>query len=56
LEVAGKGVLNDAEFTFNLPIAMVRSKYSLGQKMNLQMDYNAFVFNEEEWLLELDES
>lgn len=54
LEFKGSGELNGVKVSFRIPITEAKSKYVLGEKYNTQADYSAFVFNEDEWVLEVD--
>ena len=54
LEIRGSGSNGESEFQFKIPVTQAKIKYSLGEKWQNHMDYNAKVFEENEWAFEVD--
>ena len=56
LKVEGAGRYDGAEFTFNMPINLMKFKYHLGSKYNSDMEYDALVFEEDPFVVDVSDS
>ena len=56
LKVEGAGRYDGAEFTFAMPINHMKFKYHLGSKYNSDMEYDALVFEEDPFVVDVSDS
>jgi hypothetical protein len=52
----GSAELDGNKLTFEVPLDAIRSKFSLGTQQNTNMGFEAFVFNEDEWVFDVSPS
>jgi hypothetical protein len=49
LAYEGKGTYDGAAFTFSGPVSLFKLQYALGDKWNVEMNFNSKVFSEKAW-------
>mmetsp|Transcript_42148 Transcript_42148/g.64639 ORF Transcript_42148/g.64639 Transcript_42148/m.64639 type:complete len:555 (-) Transcript_42148:60-1724(-) len=54
LGISGNGYYDGKEFAFSGPVKTTKLQYGLGTKRNNDFDYDAFVFEEKEWVFDID--
>lgn len=56
LKYSGSGQYDGTDFTFEGPISMFKISYSVGKKENVDLKYTANVFNENDFVFDVDVS
>ena len=56
LKVEGAGRYDGADFTFRMPINLMKFKYHLGSRYNSDMEYDALVFEEDPFVVDVSDS